>query len=434
MKRLASVSLASLSCAAVLLAGCSTEQSGTRGAVESEGTAPAAASGQWVVGIGDSYMSGEGGRWASNGLQNGAESRSADTKRLGWKVDEETYFDSPDGKSELIKGCHRSESAPMHVGAPFQSVNLACSGAITSTVPPIKPGIDFGKAGMVGQAQLLQDFASTHDVAAVMLSIGGNDMGFGDIIKSCANTYVKYPIKGYCSTNDEITKLIDSEAKKSLVTKIVGAISNVKLAMKNAGYENSEWRLVFQGPPRVIPVNEDTWLGDGGFKRQDKCGLPFKAKDQDWATNAVGPFLQSAQEKAVKQSGGQRGDVRMTFLDVEYLFEGHLLCEKGTTQTFGNVVAAPNWKEGGQSVEWVRRINICEQEGLCTGDDPSKKNMYGSEPMHPTYWGQRALAACALEALQAGATSGSPYAPAKLTCVNQPSTDGLDLQTKWSTL
>src|SRR3546814_18804963 len=45
----------------------------------------------------------------------------------------DAYFDNAANNGEQIPGCHRSESAAVHLGGAVSSLNLACSGARTST-------------------------------------------------------------------------------------------------------------------------------------------------------------------------------------------------------------------------------------------------------------------------------------------------------------
>ena len=138
---------------------------------------PAAPGGR-RVGVGDSYISGEAGRWAGNS------SNPAQTDALGPSA----YLDA--GTGEAIAGCHRSTSAEIGIGT-LASANLACSGAATATVPytagvDFKPGLDFydDGHGHVGQALALQRFAAGHRVALVAVSIGGNDFHFASIVTS----------------------------------------------------------------------------------------------------------------------------------------------------------------------------------------------------------------------------------------------------------
>ncbi len=137
-----------------------------------------------IVSIGDSYISGEGGRWAGN---------ADEDQTSPWKltdVGSDAYF-PPGGIREQIPGCHRSRSAEIGI-FPLARVgtakNLACSGATTSIDASgldFKPGIDFyNKNGHEGQALMLEQTAKFSPVRMVVLSIGGNDFHFSDVIKT----------------------------------------------------------------------------------------------------------------------------------------------------------------------------------------------------------------------------------------------------------
>src|SRR3954452_13879027 len=61
----------------------------------------------WVVSVGDSYISGEAGRWAGN--SNASESY---VDALGPTA----YLDNADHTAEQITRCHHSASAEIHIG------------------------------------------------------------------------------------------------------------------------------------------------------------------------------------------------------------------------------------------------------------------------------------------------------------------------------
>ena len=119
----------------------------------------------WVVTLGDSYISGEAGRWAGN---TNLGSRRADA--LGPTA----YFDNAAGTAEQVKGCHRSRSRGGCHRRGRRSVNFACSGAThvdhRDRDGHFKPGLDFydDGPGQQGQARLLQTFARSHNVKMVV--------------------------------------------------------------------------------------------------------------------------------------------------------------------------------------------------------------------------------------------------------------------------
>src|SRR5579872_6891154 len=77
----------------------------------------------WIVSVGDSYISGEAGRWAGN-TNTGEQYIDA----LGPTA----YYDNPTHTAEQIYRCHRSASAEVYTGV-VNGYNLACSGAQTTT-------------------------------------------------------------------------------------------------------------------------------------------------------------------------------------------------------------------------------------------------------------------------------------------------------------
>jgi hypothetical protein len=108
-------------------------------------SAPPATS-PYVVSVGDSYISGEAGRWAGN-LSESVISWASWKGRID-ALGSSAYHDNAAGKAESIPGCHRSKSAGIHIGSAYAgSRNFACSGAITTTVKKdsngrFKPGLD----------------------------------------------------------------------------------------------------------------------------------------------------------------------------------------------------------------------------------------------------------------------------------------------------
>src|SRR5215212_1110045 len=155
----------------------------------------------YVVSVGDSYISGEAGRWA--GSSNDSASRA---DALGSTA----YFDNATNTAEQINRCHRSKSAEVYIGGGVQGLNLACSGARTATSDgdDFKPGLDFydNGAGKLGQAKMLQQFAATHNVKMVGVSIGGNDFNFASIVQSCVTDFLTSPSwwKDYCKDDSSV--------------------------------------------------------------------------------------------------------------------------------------------------------------------------------------------------------------------------------------
>jgi hypothetical protein len=225
----------------------------------------------WVVSLGDSYISGEGGRWAGNS------NNSSGSVDAG-------------GAAAYYNRCHRSTAAEIHIGGGVNSLNLACSGAKTSTFTSsdgyFKPGIDFyNSGGNQGQALMLQNFAATHNVKMIQLSIGGNNFGFADIIQACVTNFLTSPSwwPNYCYDDSSVANNFTAANVTAQTNAITAAIANVKTAMANAGYSTSQYTIVAQTYPSPIPNGSGFRYSQSGFTRQSTGGCGFWNKDADWA-------------------------------------------------------------------------------------------------------------------------------------------------------
>jgi len=352
----------------------------------------------WIVGLGDSYISGEAGRWASNGKDNAQYFGDG-----GWFVGtaDQVYGDSPDG-TESIPYCHRTATAAMFVGTGWNSKNLACSGAETTSDigdhNRLKPGIDFVDTltpwgQMTGQALQLQEFAKDHDVKVVALSIGGNNLGFANIIQTCVEDWLMPFKTSLCSNSEKIDAMVNTVTQQTIGTAIATAIANINTAMTNAGKSPDSWRLVYQLPPSPVPTSDDIQYPDSGFSREFTGGCPMHDADLDWANHVLIPFLYSATQLGVEQAQKANPKIApITLEDASQALDGHRLCETGTERPSAETGIPPN--EFSQSVEWVRMLSLLVAEKY-----PASENY--PEAMHPTFFAQRALAACLQAAINA---------------------------------
>lgn len=353
------------------------------------------ASGSWIVSLGDSYISGEGGRWAGNS------NKSESLVDAGGSA---TYNDNADHSDETTKRCHRSTSAPVHLGGGLSSANFACSGATTNTVPKnsdgnFKPGLDFysGPEGQ-GQALMLQNFAATHDVKTLAVSIGGNDFKFGDLVTECVTDWATSLVTPkYCYNSPAMTKAMDPANVAAVTAKIAGGLKAVRTAMRNAGYADTQWTLVVQNYASPLPSGAGFRYGQSGWTRQSTGGCGFWDKDADYANSTLLPTVNRAVSDAVAQSG--LSNVRT--LDVSNALAGRRLCEKGVDLVESADPSITSWKSAGavDKTEWVTQIRTLSTAG---------SNYFVQESLHPNYWGELALRNCLRQAYNGGAPlSGS---------------------------
>ena len=347
----------------------------------------------WVVTLGDSYISGEAGRWA--GSSNDSSSRA---DALGSTA----YFDNAGGTGETIDRCHRSKSAEAYIGGGVSGLNLACSGARTTTYTDgngrFKPGLDFyNSGGQQGQASMLQNFAAAHNVKMVVVSIGGNDFNFGDIVQTCVTDFLSSPtwFKDYCNDDSSVTSNFTTANVSAVKAKIAAALTNVRTAMRNAGYADTGWTMLVQTYPSPIPNGSGFRYSESGYTRQSTGGCGFWNADANWANATALPTINSTVTGAITQAGITNSRT----LDLASAFNGRRLCENGVGLYEEKGIAS--WTSPGavDQTEWVNQIRTVS---TCCSDSP----YYIQESLHPNYWAQLATRSCVRQAYNAGTPRG----------------------------
>ncbi|WP_232820084.1 SGNH/GDSL hydrolase family protein [Nocardioides allogilvus] len=343
----------------------------------------------YVVSVGESYISGEAGRWAGN------------TNQGSYKHDalgSTAYFDNEAGTGETYQRCHRSRSADIHIGGVL-SKNLACSGAKTTTYTSddgyLKPGIDFFDNGSVrGQALDLQNFAKTHNVTMVEVSIGGNDFGFGDTIVACMSNWATSPSwwKNYCYDDAAVQARVSSSSVTTRRNEIAQAFANVRAAMRNAGYGDSSWTLLVRNYMSPLPRGAGIRYAETGYTRYDLGGCGIWNKDADWANDVYLSTINSTIDQARVQSGL----TNTRTLNVATLFNGNRLCETGVGLL--EEKGLDTWRSPG-AVDQTEWVNTTRVGTTCCANSP----YYIQESFHPNYWGQLALRGCVRAAWNGGA-------------------------------
>ncbi|WP_109505715.1 hypothetical protein [Nocardioides speluncae] len=354
----------------------------------------------WVVSLGDSYISGEAGRWAGN-TNNGESIHDA--------TGNDTYWDNAANTGEQINRCHRSESAEVYIGGGVNGHNLACSGAKTATDAGgsnFKPGLDFydDGAGKVGQAKMLQSFASTHNVEMVVVSIGGNDFNFAGIVQQCVTNFLASPSwwPDYCKDDSIVVNAMSTSTQNTNRTRIANAFKNIRTAMRNANYDDTDWTLLVQNYASPLPNGSGLRYPQSGYTRQSTGGCGFWNADADYANNALLPRINATVNQAITESGLTNVET----LNLSTAFNGRRLCE--TTVGLYEEKGLSHWTNSGavDKTEWVNTIRTVTATG----------NYYIQESLHPNYWGQLAMRSCVRQAWSGGA-------PRSGTCVR--GADGL---------
>jgi hypothetical protein len=344
-----------------------------------------------VVSVGDSAISGEAGRWAGNTNQS-----SAEVDALGSTA----YWDTSTG--EAIPGCHRSKSSEIGIAHGINSKNLACSGARTytqaySSGSNFKPGLDFydDGAGHIGQAKALAQYAATHNVKVVVALIGANNYGFADIVQTCVEDWYLSPSwwPNYCYDDSSVSSKFTASNQSLITSQDAGAFRNIHQAMVNAGYSDSQWKLLVQTYASPIPPGSLFRYSQSGYTRQTTGGCGLWNKDADWANNTA----VVAMNNSAKNGAAASGVANIGVLDFSKLLVGRRLCENtvGLLEEKG----LTSWTQAGAAdkTEWVSQIR-------------TSSTIFGpyqlQEDLHPSYWGQLAERNCVRQAYNGGAPRG----------------------------
>lgn len=344
----------------------------------------------WVTSLGDSYISGEAGRWAGNTNES-----SSEIDALG----ETAYYDNSTNTAETIPGCHRSKSAEVYIGGAVNGKNLACSGAKTysfTSEEEFKPGLDFyNSGGHEGQALMLQKFAKEHNVKLVAISIGGNNFNFASVVQTCVEDFLFTPEwwPAYCSEEEEVMNNFTAANVSTQTTAIRGAIENVAKAMTNAGYSASQYTIVVQDYPSPIPKGEGFRYPQKGYTRQEVGGCGFWNHDADEANATMLPTIDGAVFKAAEAAKLPN----LKTMDIASAFNGRRLCEKGVGLL--EEEGLTSWKQTGavNKTEWINQVRT-----LTALFPPYELQ----EDIHPNYWGQLALRNCLTQSYNEGVPKG----------------------------
>src|ERR671910_2106847 len=347
-----------------------------------------------VVTLGDSAISGEAGRWAGNTNQS-----SSKADALGSTA----YWDTPTG--EAIRGCHRSKAAQAHIGGGVKSLNVACSGARTSTGgtgsgQDFKPGIDFysDTSGRKGQALMLQENAANNNVKAVVLMIGANNYGFAAIVERCVTNWATSPSwwKNYCSDDSDMTSRFTATRQQQETANVRDALLRVRQAMTKAGYGDGQYKIIAQTYWTPIPRSAGFRYAETGWTRQSVGGCGIWNRDANWAHDTV----VAAMNGSVRDGAAlavQAGASNLVVLDLQNALDGRRLCESGVGLLEESNLAT--WQSPGavDRSEWVSQIRTAT-------------TIFGpyqlQEGSHASYWGQLAMRNCLRLAYNGGVVRG----------------------------
>ncbi|WKV70581.1 GDSL-type esterase/lipase family protein [Streptomyces sp. PCS3-D2] len=313
------------------------------------------------VALGDSYISGEAGRWKGNSLTNAQDRAGTDRAWTGSGYDPARIYGG-----SAANGCDRSDVSEV-LSAPTvaeKQINLSCSGAVTANVPRATHGGQPLK-GEAPQADQLAAVAERYDVRLITLSIGGNDLGFADIISTCVQDYLIW--WSYC--HDDQQDAVDARMGRAMAG-VRQAIDEIRAVMTTAGYAGNSYRIVLQSYPSPIPRSSENRYPESGWSRYSTGGCPFWNLDSDWARDRLVPQISREISKVAAAKGVQ-------FLDLRDMLQGREVCSRATR------MATPNTPPTATTSDWARFLDIgSSTQGTI------------EESFHPNYFAQQALGRC----------------------------------------
>ena len=318
-----------------------------------------------IVSLGDSYISGEAGRWQGNSINASGDRDGTDRAAYDCAAAVCSYDSSRVYGASAANGCDRSDVAEIKTAAiPVdQKINLACSGATTANIFRKSQGGQDEK-GEPPQGDQLLYVAHAWNVKVVVLSIGGNDLGFADIVQACATAYLT--AQGPCHTAQQ--QALDAKFGTAMKN-VARAIDEIRAIMAAAGY--TKFRLIVQSYPSVfVRASDNRYPETDRAQRAGVGGCPSYDADADWARDSVVNQIANGLKFVAVHKGVQ-------FLDLRDAFEGREICSDSTQQaSVGN-------PPSGTTSEWGRLLN---QSTVSQG--------VLQEAVHPNAYGQRALGRC----------------------------------------
>ncbi|MBO3745304.1 hypothetical protein J5X84_04425 [Streptosporangiaceae bacterium NEAU-GS5] len=349
-----------------------------------------------VVSLGDSYMAGEGGRRRGNIRLGGFndDAKEASVSRGTFQAVYGSTWHFIDNGTD-VGGCHRSD-VPEINGIPGIDValNLACSGALTNHVWNV---LDGGSAfkGEQPQADQLKAVAQTKRVKAVVLSVGGNDMGFGPIIQACTQAFVNGTQCKDAQEAATVSKVWEVEQH------VIKALHDIKTTMSGLGYVPSDYQLIVQSYPTPIADTDHDMDGDRWL-----LGCPIQPQDTDWVVRRLMPRLEGMVQHAAAAEGAR-------FLNLREAFKGHELCAagRGRSPMSGNPYDLNPQPPAAAQAEWVNQFPAWMGPLWQYNHEVNRLN----ESFHPNSFGQKALQKC-LELMYGQAGDQA--------CVNTPGAEG----------
>lgn len=276
----------------------------------------------------------------------------------------------PGTRGENGDWCHRSANALIHKTQLAQrTINLACSGANSANVS-LADTVHYTEGS---QARRLIDVARANRVTAVLVQVGTNDEPrFADTVLSCVAAWLN-PFGSSCASS---LRGQWPGRLNAMAPRVERAVADVRSAMNQAGYANSDYALVLTSYASPVTERMDAIL-------HGPQGCPFRLSDARWGRTEAVPQLSAALRGAATRSG-------VRFLDFSRATEGREACSGG----------------GNSASEWQNRITVDPFAWVHGGLDAIGIHM-AQQSFHPNARGHAQLGRCVTEFVNSGANSAN---------------------------
>ena len=203
------------------------------------------------------------------------------------------------------------------------------------------------------------------DIDAIVLSVGGNDLGFSDIILECASDWATstWWNRKKCANSEQAN--VDARMPGAMAD-LGKAIDEIDAVMALRG--DSDYRFVVRSYPSPIPRGNENRYSETGWSRWNSGGCPFWNSDSNWARDSLVPQI-SAEIASVAAGRG------VEFLDLQDLLEDREVCSVHASHVDSD-------EPDGAGDEWVRWMNTGWNQG------------HAQESLHPNAHGQTAAGTC----------------------------------------
>ncbi|MGW7464098.1 ricin-type beta-trefoil lectin domain protein [Streptomyces xantholiticus] len=207
--------------------------------------------------------------------------------------------------------CHRSPDAAIHRTGITADVtyNVSCSGASTAN---IRIGGSKQYADELVQSDNLAVKARNTRIKMVVLVAGANDdLQFGPVITDCVTRW--FTFQGACAPKYRPGWQARVDG---LVPKVEATVRDLRTVMRDAGYTDSDYKLVVMGYPG--PIGPDI-RDNPRYPGKIPGGCTGYDEDAAWARDGAVPAFERGMREAARNTGA-------VFLDNSRLFHGHEVC------------------------------------------------------------------------------------------------------------